>query len=149
MTKCPIGFGCSKYYLFIFGAIIFKLLSYGILFSVTAYEKIGLFDFTPKLSKHLLIQSLYKYIGFIIGGLLFYYCIKIKVKGEKSQINVNKSLELKGIIHNIKSNKLEKISITHFFFVCFIFSFHKESLRILDAFYFNIKLTWYIEFIFG
>ena len=31
-------------------------------------SKIGLFGFIPKLLNHFLIQSLYRYTGFILGG---------------------------------------------------------------------------------
>ena len=121
MSKCPIGFGCSKYYLFVFGTTIIKILKL-LIFSISPNKKGGLFGFTPTLDNHNFIQSIYKYISFILGGLIFTYLIKIKTKKE-NPININQNLKIKGLIHNKKGDELEKKTIYQILLVCFIFFF--------------------------
>ena len=147
MSECFIGFGCNKYYLFIFGNVIFKLLSFLMIYTMKPYKPKGLFGFTPVLSKYIFIQSLYKYISFIIGGLLFTYLIKINLKEEKNPKNIQ-NLKLKGIIHNIKSDGSEKQSITQILLISFIFFIHTESKNIFYIFYFNVLEFWVVDFIF-
>ena len=149
MAKCLIGFGCSKYYLFIFGEAIFKILEF-LIFSINDDNK-NLFNFTPILSKHFFIRNLYKYISFIIGALIFYFFNKNNMKKEQNSIvtkRINESLKLKGLIHNEEYNNVKEISIAQFLLVCFIYFFYKESTGILDSIFFNNLNFWICKFIF-
>ena len=107
MSKFYIGFGgCSKYYLYILGTVIFKCLRDCIFgFNIINPEsKIGLFGFVPELSNHYLIQSLYRYLSFIIGGALFIYILKKESTNESDNIFIKEkeNLEYKGLIYNSK-----------------------------------------------
>ena len=146
MSKCPIGFGCSKYYLFVFGTTIIKILKL-LIFSISPNKKGGLFGFTPTLDNHNFIQSIYKYISFIFGGLIFTYLIKIKTKKE-NPININQNLKIKGLIHNKKGDELEKKTIYQILLVCFIFFFHQESTAIFYMFNLYYLDFWVFDFIF-
>ena len=148
MSKCPIGFGCSRWYLFVFGTAFFKLLKL-LLFSISPYNNIGLFGFRPILSNHIFIQSFYKYISFIIGSLLFIYIINKNTKGETNSNNQkNKNIKLKGLIYNGKKDDLKKKTVIPTLLVCFIFFFHRESIEILYSFNFNLLDFWTFDFIF-
>ena len=150
MTKCLIGFGCSQYYLFIFGEALFKLLKFFVFSIINDNNKTNFFGFVPILSKHFLIRSLYKYISFIIGGLLFNYFNIKNMKKEKNSIitkRINERLTLKGIIHNIKDNGKGK-HIIQVLLACFIYSFYNESTGILYFILFNNIHFWIFKFIF-
>ena len=141
MPKCPIGFGCSKWYSFIIAGVFLKLLKL-LFFSISPYNNIGIFGFNPILSKHIFIQSFYKYISYIIGSLFFIYIVKINTKEER---NIN---NIKGLIYNKESDDLKKQSIFPTFLVCFIFFFHSESIQILYSFNFHFLDFWIFDFIF-
>ena len=83
MSRCPLGFGNFSFsYLYIIGVFVTKLLEdYLIsLDDIKSDLKYNIFGFTPQLKKHKLIKSLYKDLGFIIFGLLFFYLQKDKKK---------------------------------------------------------------------
>ena len=79
MTNNFVGLGkCSKKYLYILGTIalrIFRDCIFGFE-SIDPESKSGLFGFIPELSKHYLLQDFYKYLSFIIGGLIFLNILK-------------------------------------------------------------------------
>ena len=113
MNKFFLGFGgCSKYYKYILGTVLFKCIRdcmFGFN-TINPDSKIGLFGFIPELSNHFLIQSLYRYSSFILGGALFIYISQKKSENETEKISNNKekeSLEFKGLIHNKKSDGSE------------------------------------------
>ena len=65
MSRCCIGFGkFSYFYWYIFGSIIFNICA--------RYS----LEYTPILKEKEIIQSIYKYLGFSIFGLLFKYLLK-------------------------------------------------------------------------
>ena len=119
MPKCLIGFGWSKYYLFIIGNTILKIFK-SLIFSISRKKERGLFGFTPILYDHTFVQSLFKYISFIFGGL----------------------------IHNKKDKYLGRKKYFQILFVCFIYFFRwelKEFLYRLNLHYFEY---WIFDFIF-
>ena len=73
--SCWIGLGkLSSLYLYIIYSIIFKCLKDFILSfeSIISGVDIGIFGISSELNKHILIKSLYKYIGFIIFSIIFF-----------------------------------------------------------------------------
>ena len=146
-----IGFGkCSKYYLYLLGAVVGRSLK-DTLFGFTSINPEGnviLFDFIPQLSKHILIQSLYRYISFIIGGLLFSYIIKQKIKKKnENEINSNKS-KIKGLIHNKNYDRSENIPYIPILITCSIFCIHNELIKLLYLFdLYNLDF-WTIDILF-
>ncbi len=141
MSKCIIGFGeCSKYYKYILGTVIFKCLRdcmFGFN-NINPESKIGLFGFIPKLSHHYLIQSLYRYIGFFLGGALLTYILKKNVAGDKDKTKqYKKSLILKSLIYNDAINSNRSIKIKEILIICLIYCFHSELSRIMYLFDFG------------
>lgn len=151
MSKCFIGFGkCSKYYLYILGTVIFKCLKdciFGFT-SINPESKIGLFGIIPKLSNHFLIQSFYRYISFIFGGLIFMYISKNNSKKEKRNIDTRKTLILKSLIYNKNTDGSKKTSFIEIFKVCFAFCFHQEISVIMYLFVFFGLDFWIFDIIF-
>ena len=92
MKTTYIGFGkISPLYLYILYSIIFKclndfILSFGLIKNNTNY---GLFFFETELNQHILIKSLYKYIGFIIFGLIFLFASNKTNKNNKKREKKN------------------------------------------------------------
>ena len=94
--KKPITAGvCSRFYLYILGIGLLKLLSSLILGQNLEKEnEKGIFGFCPVLRGFNFIQSIFIYIGYIILGFIFYYFKKIKRK-EKTEIDeFNKPQEI-------------------------------------------------------
>ena len=153
MSKFYIGFGgCSKYYLYILGTVIFKCLRDCIFgFNIINPEsKIGLFGFVPELSNHYLIQSLYRYLSFIIGGALFIYILKKNSTNESDIINIKEkeNLEYKGLIYNSKDDNYEIANFNQILKVGLIYCFHAELSRIMYLFDFGGLDIWTIDVIF-
>ena len=76
MEKFPIGIGnCFFEYLYIFGVCICKFLEDYLLSLDDINEDFtyNIFLIETVLKKHKLVGVLYKYISFILFGLLFYY----------------------------------------------------------------------------
>ena len=152
MPKCFIGFGeCSKYYYYIVGTVIFKCLRdcmFGFN-NINPESEIGLFGFIPKLSHHHLIQSLYRYIGFFLGGALFAYILKKNSAGEKDQKKNNKqNLKLQKFIYIDRINGEIKINIIDILIVCLIYCIHSELSRIMYLFGFGGLDFWTFDILF-
>ena len=153
MVKSIIGFGrCSKYYLYILGTAVFKCLRDCIFGfnNINPDSKIGLFGFTPQLSHHHLLQSLYRYASFILGGGLFIYILHRNIKADTvKENNKNKErLELKGLIHNNKSDGSENAKISEILKVCLIYGIHAELSRIMYLFDFYGLDFWTVDVFF-
>ena len=100
---------CSRFYLFIIYSGIFKMLSMILLGSSNkkySEDGIGLFGFSKILVKFSFMQSIYKYLGFIIFGTIFYFFksvgkaekkIKINVKNLKNHYNLIYTMEYKSV----------------------------------------------------
>ena len=156
MNKFFIGIGgCSKYYLYILGTVLFKCLR-DCMFGFTTINpdsKIGLFGFIPKLLNHFLIQSLYRYTGFILGGSLFIYISQRKAENEteknmKDKDKKRESLKLKGLIHNLKSDGAEIVGMSQIIKVCLIYCVHAELSRIMYLFDFSGLDFWTVDVLF-
>lgn len=151
MSKSFIGFGkCSKYYIYILGTVIFKCLR-DCLFgfnNINPETKIGLVGFIPKLSSHHLIQSLYKYFSFIVGGGIFSCILKKKIANETEIINSKENFKLKGLIHNKKPDYSIKKRIPEILIVGLIFCFHSELSRIMYLFDFGGLDLWTFDVMF-
>ena len=66
---------CSKFYFNILGDVVCKFVS---IFILGGLEKIGVFGFYPILKSYDVMQSIYTYIGYIIFGTIFYFCLRGK-----------------------------------------------------------------------
>ena len=146
-----IGFGkCSKYYIYIFGTVIFKCLR-DCLFgfnNINPETKIGLVGFIPKLSNHHLIQSLYKYFSFIFGGAIFSCILKKEISSETGLIKSKPSYKLKGLIHNKKEERPIKKRIPEILIISLIYCFHSELSRIMYLFDFGGLDFWTFDVMF-
>ena len=142
--SCCIGLGkLSSLYLYIVYSIIFKCLKDFILTfeSIKYGEERGLFWISSELNNHILIKSLYKYISFIIFGIIFLYFTTIKKKEKE-----------KNVTTKFLYNKIDKISNSTkfwFFIMCLIYVFFLELIEIsysigfhnCDLWIFNIAFT--------
>ena len=124
--SCWIGFGkLSSLYLYILYSITFKSLNDFIL----SFESIikldedkGIFWISPELKNHILIQSLYKYISFILFGFIFLYCSKEKTKKKKKRKN--------DLIDNKKKKYISNTTIFYLFLICLLYVFYLELIKI-------------------
>ena len=151
MFKKFIGIGkWSPSYLYILGASIFKCLR-DCLFnfnSINPESKIGLFGFTPILSNHTILTSIYMYISYILLGLLFYYISNKKLMKENNKKNSEKlSLLPKGLIHN-KKNKITIKRIFQILSISFIIVFHSDIIKMLYLLGFSSFDIWTFDIIF-
>lgn len=109
----------------------------------------GLYGFVPILSKHYLIQDFYKYIGYLLGGLIFSFILKKKtMNNEKNEIKKKKSLQLKELIYNGKKAAPSKVSIFDILVVCSLYFVHIETARTLYSFDFSGLDFWIFDIVF-
>lgn len=152
MSKSFIGLGkFSKNYFYIFGVVFFRSIKDCMIgfFVVNPQSKTGLFGFAPLLSKHYLIQDFYKYIGYIIGGLLFSFILKKNTMNESdNDIKKKKSLQLKGLIYNPKKYDPHKVSIIELIIVCSFYFIQIETARILYSFDLSGVDFWIFDIVF-
>ena len=145
MSKAIIGIGkCSKYYLFILGTIICKVMRTFIFANeINPKSEGGIFGFTPILNDHLIIQYFYKYISFIIGGLISEYILR-KKENENEDINNHYHHQL---IENdeYKSSKQKKCEIL---IVCFAYCIAFELNEIFYYFDFGVIDLWTFDILF-
>jgi len=155
MSEFIIGFGrCSKYLIFILGTVIFKTLNNFIFENqINPKSKGGLFGFTPVLSHHLYVQYLYKYISFIIGGIIFEYVLYKKSQTKRESTNDTKSTEeilthqTTMLIYNEQDeNNLKKNH--EILLVCLSYCLSYEIIGILYVFGFDRIEIWTCEIIF-
>ena len=155
MSEFIIGFGrCSKYLIFILGTVIFKTLNNFIFENqINPKSKGGLFGFTPVLSHHLYVQYLYKYISFIIGGIIFEYVLYKKSQTKRESTNDTKSTEeilthqTTMLIYNEQDeNNLKKNH--EILLVCLSYCLSYEIIGILYVFGFDRIEIWTCEILF-
>ena len=153
MNKCFIGFGeCSKYYLYILSSTVLKSLRdcmFGFN-SINPNSKMGLFGFVPKLANHCIIQSIYRYSGFMLGGALFMY-ISQKNSENKSEKMINKEkeqLELKEFENSQKSERTKNVRISQIIIIALIYCAHSELSRIMYLFDFSGLDFWTVDLLF-
>ena len=148
----------SKLYYYILYSVVFKSLSHFILSldNIAPNSDLSLFGFKPQLNTHLLIQSFYKYLSFIIFGMIFFYIsTKKEVNNKKNNINNEKGTNSRTalgsqavLIHNNKS-LINNVSTLDFLIVCIIYVVYLEIINItyelgfhrLDLWPFNIVFT--------
>ena len=145
MSKSLISCGdLSSLYLYIIYSVIFKCLKDFILTfnSIKGDINYGLFFFESELNHHILIKSLFKYIGFIVFGLIFLYFTN------KGKNNKNRTQATKNLIHNVKP-KAPINSILNLVFICSLYALFLELIEIsyyigfhdFDLWIFNIVFT--------
>ena len=84
--KCYIGLGkIYSFYIYMLYSLILKYLNEALLsfYFIKEDFNFGLFGFTPVLSEHNLIKSIYRYLGYSIFGIIFFYYFIIKKIKEK------------------------------------------------------------------
>ena len=152
MPKSFIGFGkFSKYYFYILGVVFFRAVKdcIGGFLAINPQSGTGLYGFVPILSKHYLIQDFYKYIGYLLGGLIFSFILKKKtMNNEKNEIKKKKSLQLKELIYNGKKAAPSKVSIFDILIVCSLYFVHIETARTLYSFDFSGLDFWVFDIVF-
>ena len=129
---CCIGFGkCSYFYFYLFGAILTNAIKREIL-------KVDSFI----LKQFLLLQSIYRYLNYILFGLIFNWILIRYLNKKKSKKDNNKEINniqlsrtktLNTLIYN-NILKFPKKDIFSCIFVCFVYVLHLESLKIVGYF---------------
>jgi len=155
MSGFIIGIGrCSKYLIFILGTVIFKTLNNFIFNNqINPKNQSGIFGFEPVLSNHIYIQNLYKYISYIIGGIIFEYVLYKKTQTKKDSISGSKSFEEslshQGtiLIYNEQDeddqNQKHEIIV-----VCLSYCISYEVISLLYLFRFDRIEIWTLEILF-
>ena len=146
-----IGFGTlSLHYLYILYCFISNslgniILSFGDYYDEAEY---GLFFFSPELNRHKIIKNLYKNLGHIIFGFIFYFIFLIKKKKNALSKEDNNNNNLNIILIYNKTNYNPKNITIHLLLTCFIFAFHSELNTILGSFGFSGFDFWILNIIF-
>ena len=139
-----IGFGkFSKSYIYLLLALIFKLLDENFLAmtSVSPHSNKDILYIEPVLSKHIIVQKLYQYASYIIGGIIIKLYLKYKTKSKtdnqifsrpkKKVFIFAESLSLILYKRETKKNPIMEIIIVSIFYVL--------NMEIIDiCFHFNL-----------
>ena len=147
MAKCLITIGkCSRFYLYILGSIIFKLIDCALIGYIDREGKqYSLYGFVPVLYKYEIIKGVYINLMCILCGSLFNY-IQKKKKQFKKKTKVKERKDLKGLIHNQKD--LPKIYSCNFLLFGFLYTFYNESKKYLYIKGFRGLNIWTFDIIF-
>ena len=120
----------------------------------------GLLGFVPKLADHCIIQSIYRYSSFMLGGALFMYIsqknsknesekmINKEKEGKEKKVNERKNLELKEIPHFLESEITKNVRISQIIKIALIYCVHSELSRIMYLFDFSGLDFWTVDIIF-
>ena len=157
----------NKYYFFILGSILVKLLNtfiIGFFPSLTPNNPVFLFEFQPSLLSHPYIKYTFQYLGIGLGGLISQIIFYIRNKDIGKQFkkdqnsrdiindNSNAFFNSKNryssalIYHNV-FDKNRKSYLKKIFFVFFLYYFSKISISSLDSLGFHQTKLWTFEFI--
>ena len=148
-----IGFGkCSKYYIYILCAIVLKALK-DTIFGFSDIDQRNKEDFQiikpiPLFCKHNLLQNLFRYIGFILGGFIFLAIKKKNIESEKySPITKKNKFDIK-LIYNPYS-KYASAKIIEIITIASIFCIHYELRKFLYMmnFYFLDYVSFNVIFV--
>ena len=140
--KSLISIGnCYKFYFYILGSSLFKVLYLMILGDKD--NNFGLFGFAPILSSYNNMQSIYTYLGYIIFGIITYLCFNNKEKKNK-----NVFLETLELIKDKMKNQDKTKTKFQTFLVCLCFAFYKEIQNLLFSFGYQPLDYWTFEVIF-
>ncbi len=109
MSKCFIGIGkCSRFYKYIFFCIIANCL-----------KDLSLY-FTSVLTDIEIMQSIYKYIGFLIIGVVLLKKYEKNIKKRNHKKEKRRTILL---IYNELKLKISKIDLITLFLIAFFFCF--------------------------
>lgn len=145
MVKCFIGIGkCSNFYKYIFGCVCFNAGQYFIIHY-----------FESALKNKQLIQSIYKHLGFIFFGFLFFLLFKYNGRVKKRYNVSNKKIQKSDdsniqLIYNdnVKNVVLSNIDICTLILIAVNYILFNESLKILNYLGFYSIEFWTVEIIF-
>ena len=136
MPKFLLGIGkCSRFYQY----IVYSIL--------TNIAKDICLECTIYLKGNLLIQGIFKYLGFIVFGIILLIIYKQNLRRfsfnknrQKLDLNSSKSLIL--IYNNIKKNFfISKKESSFLLIISFIYALYFEILKLLDCHFGNDKST--------
>lgn len=143
MSNCLISCGnCSTLYLYIVYRIIFKGLKDFILDDI--------FGIKIELNNHILIKSIYKYIGFLLFSFLFYTIRNKKNSNKNNNINIEKvGKKFNNELIHYKSNYATNFSMFKLIITCILYVLFLEFIDIsysygfhdLDLWIFNIAFA--------
>ena len=150
-----IGFGvCSKYYLYILITIVIKWIKDSI-FGFSFIERtnqinLQIIDPPSLFSQHNLIQNTFKYIGFIIGGLIFNKIKAIKTARQKREtININEEIrQIQKIKLNYTIRAFDEHKYIEVIIIALIICVHFELTKILYLMNLSSFDFWTIDLIF-
>jgi hypothetical protein len=150
-----IGFGeCSKYYLYILITVAIKWIKDSI-FGFSFIERtnqinLQIIDPPSLFSKHNLIQNTFKYIGFIIGGLIFNKIKAIKTARQKREtININEEIrQIQKIKLNYTIRAFDEHKYIKVIIIALIICVHFELTKILYLMNLSSFDFWTIDLIF-
>ena len=147
-----IGFGnCSKYYLYILYTIIIKAIK-NILFGFKDIDQRNKKEFkiinpTPLFNKHTLLQNLFRYLGFSLGGLIFLKIIKKKNTSKKNPIEINEKDNL-GIELIHTETELKQNQTLNLIIISIIYCIQNELKKLLYLMNFYYLDFWPINILF-
>lgn len=122
MSKCCLGLGkCSSFYIYILGSIIFNIL-----------KDLSL-DFTQILKKREIIQSIYKYFGFFIFGIIFLKIFRKKYSKYNKE-NKNNNFIASYLIFNKNHLSLSTKDIFFVILICLFYIIYLEAIKIFAFF---------------
>ena len=150
-----IGFGvCSKYYLYILITVVIKWIKDSI-FGFSFIERtnqinLQIIDPPSLFSKHNLIQNTFKYIGFIIGGLIFNKIKAIKTARQKREtININEEIrQIQKIKLNYTIRAFDEHKYIKVIIIALIICVHFELTKILYLMNLSSFDFWTIDLVF-
>ena len=152
----------NKYYFFILGSILVKLLNTfitGFFPSLTPNNPVFLFGFQPFLLSHPYIKYTFQYLGIGLGGLISQIIFNIRNKDilkenknskddeNSNSFSISKYRYNSELIYNNILYKNIKSYLKKVFFVFVLYYFSKISISSLDSFGFHQVKIWTFEFI--
>ena len=157
----------NKYYFFILGSILVKLLSTfitGFFPSLTPNNPVFLFGFQPSLLSHPFIKYSFQYLGIGLGGLIsnFIFYIRNKDIGKQfkedrisqniiddntNALSISINRYSSALIYHNVFDKNKKSYLKRVFLVFIMYYFSKVSISSLDSLGFHQTKLWTFEFI--
>ena len=152
MCRNFIGFGsCSKSYIYILFSIILKIINdnFFYLTSFSTQDETNFAGINPALSKHIVVQNLYKYISFIIGGIIFSFIIKKNTRNQtKEDYQSENSLIPQPNLIQMKDNNFYKRPKIEIIIVSFFYVLNYELTDILLTFKLINFYFWVLDGVF-
>ena len=129
---------CYKYYLYILGSIIFKFLSTIIITKLS--DNGGLFGFAPILSSYDTMKNIYTYLGYVIFGIIFQFCLR-----EKDNNRLNQKANTLNIINKKLINQDKKKTNFLIFLTCLGFVIYNDIESLLYSKGYHSLNYWNLE----